>query len=146
MAINNGRSIFGSNGTGNRMGLEGAAGKASEDFVPSKYWINVGYNVDIEDENGNVTTDFVALNKGIPVDTIRQVETNSNNNRFYFKAMAQNELLANVREATKSLAPGESRIFEGGDHGLCIQLLCVAEKRVAPSADENPFVRKLAFA
>lgn len=119
-------------------------GAKEEEFVASEYWVNLGYNVDLENEQGETSSEFIRLNRGIPLDHVKQVQTNSSNDFFFMKASAQNAFLGDFREACKALQPGESKFIEGPS-GLVIELHRVKAQREAVKTDENPFVRKFSF-
>jgi hypothetical protein len=121
-----------------------AGGQTDETFVKAEYWLNIGYNVDLDTDEG-VVTRFVALPKGIPLDTMAPLVSNSANDEFYMLITAQNNLLADIKEQCKSLQPGETKHF-GDLDGLHFQLKRSKAQRQELAPDANPFVRKLTFA
>lgn len=118
--------------------------QGDEEFVKAEYWLNIGYNVDIETEEGTITR-FVALPKGVPLDTMKPLVSNSANDEFFMLITAQNNLLSDIKEQCKGLEPGESKEF-GDLNGLHFQLKRSKSQREDITPDANPFVRKLSFA
>lgn len=117
----------------------GTAAAASADSRPkAQLWANLGYMSNVQDEDGSYR--FVSLATGIPLDTMEDLPTNSKNRDYAFFQQARNQLKSDIVEEAMKLAPGESIILEGGDHGLCIQLRRVGEEVAAPTG-ENPFAR-----
>lgn len=112
---------------------------AKDDRPKSQFWLNIGYETDIVDENtGNKK--FVSLPVGIPVDTQDKLPTNTRNQEFAEFQMARNDLLEQIMEVAKKLAPGEEYLLN-----LQIQLRRINEEQADIPADENKFVRKLAL-
>lgn len=101
--------------------------QTTENREPSKYWINVGYEVE-NPETGEIV--FISLPFGIPLDSMRKV-VGSNQ-----LAEAKNWLLDSILEHMRSMKPGESQVVTN----LQVQLRVAAEpKDVDPS--QNPFIR-----
>lgn len=108
----------------------------TEDRPKAQYWLNVGYDSGIEDDDGK--SRFVSLPTGIPLDTQEKLPTNSRNAEFRAFQSARNKLLEQILSVAKSLAPGEEKILN-----LSLQLRRVNEEAEDIPADENAFVRKL---
>jgi len=115
----------------------------TDDRPKAEFWMNIGYVVDYETDEGTEQR-FVSLPTGIPLDTQEKLTTTSRNVNFAAFQGARNDLLDQVMEACKGLAPGEDKII-GEAGGLQIQIRR-ANGEVTPVApSENPFRRKLAL-
>lgn len=117
-------------------GSQNVSGKSEDSRPKAQFWLNVGYDSGVEDEEGK--TRFVSLPTGIPLDTQEKLPTNSRNGEFRAFQSARNDLLAQILDVAKSLAPGEEKILN-----LSLQLRRVNEEAEAIAPDENQFVRKL---
>ena len=135
MAINFNRP-FGSN-TNNGGNVAGAAGTtpAAKPKVKAMLWLNAGYTTTVV-VDGVQEERFVNLPMGMPVDTMELLPTNSRNAEFAQFRMAQNDLLNQIMELGKSLAPGEAKTIN-----LELQLRRVNEDVAPVPSDENPFAR-----
>lgn len=109
---------------------------SGEDRPKAQLWLNVGYDSGVEDEDGR--TRFVSLPTGIPLDTQELVSVNSRNRDFAAFQSARNDLLQQIIEAGKALAPGEERILN-----LQIQLRRVNAEAEAIPASANQFARQI---
>lgn len=122
---------------GQRMALQGVQTTAPNTTEtvrePSKFWLNLGYSVDGADEKFG----FVSLPLGIALDAVEPFQIRGQNEEFKNFRFAQNDLLAEIRDAAAKLQPGESISLN-----LEVQLRRVTEDAVAPSPDANPFKRK----
>lgn len=122
---------------GQRMALQGVqtAQVNTTETVrePSKYWLNVGYTVDGADEKFG----FVSLPLGIALDAVEPFQVRGQNEEFKMFRFAQNDLLAEIRDAAASLQPGEAITLN-----LQVQLRRVTEDATAVAPDANPFKRK----
>lgn len=129
MAINDFNRAFGTKNN--------AAAPAAGERVKSQFWINVGYETDMVDENtGNKR--FVSLVQGVPVDGQERLKTNSSNHEYAAFNAARNDLLDQIMEVANKLKPGQETLLN-----LQIQLRRVNEDVAdAPTAD-NKFARKL---
>lgn len=103
-------------------------------------WLNVGYEVDVQDEHGNKK--FVSLPLGIPVDSMEALSTNSKNEQYALFQAARNDLLAQIMEVAKGVKPGESKLLN-----LQIQLRRVNDETATAQvpATGNPFASKIAL-
>ena len=115
--------------------------RQQDDFVPAKYWLNIGYEADVMNEQNEVETIFVSLKTGIPLDTQEMQDLKGNQFRINMLA-AQNGLLEDMLDIAKQLAPGESRIISAGDM-LALQIRHVSEAQAAPADGSNPLRKKL---
>jgi hypothetical protein len=120
----------------------GATAKPADkkDLPKANFWLNIGYSVTVDTDQGTEER-FVSLPMGIPVDTQELLPTNSRNQDWAAFSAARNNLLEQITEYGKTLKPGEDAILN-----LQIQLRRVNEEAPAATADNNPFVRKLALA
>jgi len=104
-----------------------------EEKVKSQLWVNVGYSIEVEGEQV-----FVSIPMGIPVDSIKELPTNTRNAEFNMLNQARNQLLADIAAASEDLESGESHVLE-----LEVQLRRI-DKEVdpLPAGSSNPFLRK----
>lgn len=114
-----------------------------ETRTKSEFWLNVGYVVEIDTDEG-VVERFVSLPFGIPLDTMKPLEVSGNSDVFAYLRMAQNELLESLLEAANELKPGESRVIGAGDQ-LSIEIRRIKGERSDLKPSANPFARKLQF-
>lgn len=112
---------------------------AKEDRPKAEFWLNVGYSVDVETDEG-VEQRFISLPMGLPLDQQEKLSTNSSNDMFAAMQSARNDLLEQLMEAASKLSPGEDTIVN-----LQVQVRRVQGERVAIPAGQNPFVRKLSL-
>jgi len=103
-----------------------------EDKPKSQLWVNVGYSIEVEGEQV-----FVSIPMGIPVDSIKELPTNTRNAEFNMLNQARNQLLADITAASEDLESGESHVLE-----LEVQLRRI-DKEVdpLPAGSTNPFLR-----
>ena len=121
-----------------------AAATKADDVVErknSEFWMNIGYSVPGTDDAGNPTSTFVALNRGIPLDDIENLDESRSGN-IGFLNQAANALLADIRKGVADLKPGESMIIAGTADTLEVQVRRVRDKSVTADAGNNPFLRK----
>lgn len=109
-----------------------AAATVVEEKIKSQLWINVGYSIEVEGEQV-----FVSIPMGIPVDSIKELPTNTRNADFNLLNQARNQLLADIAAASEDLESGESHVLE-----LEVQLRRI-DKEVdpLPAGSTNPFLR-----
>ena len=103
-----------------------------EEKVKSQLWINVGYSIEVNGEQV-----FVSVPMGIPVDSVKELPTNTRNTDFNLLNQARNQLLADIASASEDLESGESHVLE-----LEVQLRRI-DKEVdpLPAGSNNPFLR-----
>lgn len=118
--------------------LAGLASPASNDLPEAEIWLNIGY------ETGDPDYPIVTLPFGIPVDTQKELKLTGRNEQFLAFTAARNNLLQQIQDMAKDLAPGEDIIIGGQEGGLVLQLRrknsAVSQ---APAEDTNPFMRDL---
>ena len=103
-----------------------------EEKVKSQLWVNVGYSIEVEGEQV-----FVSIPMGIPVDSIKELPTNTRNAEFNMLNQARNQLLADIVAASEDLESGESHVLE-----LEVQLRRIdKEPDPLPAGSTNPFLR-----
>ena len=103
-----------------------------EEKVKSQLWINVGYSIEVEGESV-----FVSIPMGIPVDSVKELPTNTRNTEFNMLNQARNQLLADITSAAEDLEAGESHVLE-----LEVQLRRIdKEPDPLPTGSTNPFLR-----
>ena len=120
-----------------------AAAAATEARTKSEFWLNVGYVVEVDTDEG-VVERFVSLPFGIPLDTMKPLEISGSSDAFAYLRMAQNDLLESLLEAANELKPGESRVLGAGDQ-LAIEIRRIKGERTDLKPGANPFARKLQF-
>ncbi len=110
-----------------------STGAVVEEKVKSQLWVNVGYSIEVNGEQV-----FVSIPMGIPVDSVKELPTNTRNAEFNLLNQARNQLLADITAASEDLEGGESHVLE-----LEVQLRRV-DKEVdpLPAGSDNPFLRK----
>lgn len=103
-----------------------------EEKVKSQLWVNVGYSIEVNGEQV-----FVSIPMGIPVDSVKELPTNTRNTDFNLLNQARNQLLADIASASEDLESGESHVLE-----LEVQLRRI-DKEVdpLPAGSNNPFLR-----
>ena len=119
------------------------AGGSKEQRPKAQFWMNIGYDSGIPDENGE--NKFVSLPVGIPLDGMELLQTNSRNKDFAAFQAARNDLYEQVMEVCKSLEPGESRILGDSAGGLQVQIRRVNDDTAVPDLATNQFAKKLQF-
>jgi hypothetical protein len=111
------------------------------DRPKAELWMNIGYSTEIENaETGKVEHRFVSLPRGIPLDTMEKVPTDSRNQLVAAFQGARNDLLEQIMDAAKHLEPGEEKII-GEAGGLQLQIRRVTGKARAVRPSGNPFRR-----
>lgn len=110
--------------------------KDDPDFVPAQIWANVGHESRVPNEDGEIEEDFIALAKGIPVDTLEVFDNDRGSSRFAKKQAARNKLRENLIKAGMKLKPGESVIV----NVLQVQLYRKAAEQPVVEEAENPFI------
>lgn len=117
-----------------KFGAKAAAAKSAivEEKVKSQLWVNVGYSIEVNGESV-----FVSIPMGIPVDSVKELPTNTRNSEFNLLNQARNQLLADIVAASEDLEAGESHVLE-----LEVQLRRI-DKEVdpLPANGNNPFLR-----
>ena len=103
-----------------------------EEKVKSQLWVNVGYSVEV---NGELV--FVSIPMGIPLDSIKELPTNTRNAEYNLLNQARNQLLADIASGAEDLEAGESHVLE-----LEVQLRRIdKEPDPLPTGSTNPFLR-----
>lgn len=133
MSIQSYDKTFGSNNSNE-------AGNSKKDLPKAQFWINIGYVVEVEGENGTEHK-FISLPMGIPLDTQEHLPTNSSNADFRALRSAQNDLLDQLKAEAEKLEPGQEVII--GEGALVIQVRRVKAEQAPITASENKFARKL---
>ena len=111
---------------------------AAADFVPAQVWVNIGYTVQGQNEQGQPEDVFIGLPKGLPLDQMQPVKTNSSSEFYSAIQESKNDLLAQLMAAAEKLQPGQSRIVN-----LEVELRRVATPHAPIKASENPFSKSL---
>ena len=120
----------------NSNNVKGNNNSNNEDRPKAQYWLNIGYDSGIEDQDGK--SKFVSLPTGIPLDTQEALPTNSRNRDFAAFQSACNDLLQQIMDVAKTLEPGEERTLN-----LTIQLRRINDDQEAIEPKDNLYVRPL---
>lgn len=113
-------------------------GSAKEERPASKFWMNVGYEVEVPNKDGEMEKRFVSLPAGIPLDNIEPLVIKGKNQEWNMFQAARNDLLAQLMAAAEQLEPGQEELVM-----LQIQLRRVDDSTVEVPTSENPFARNL---
>ena len=124
-------------------GSKTAPATKKDERPKSQFWLNIGYETDVVDDNGE--NRFVSLATGIPLDNMERLQTNSRNREFAAFQAARNDLYDQIMDVAKSLEAGESKVIATADNGLAIQIRRINEESVEIPADQNKFGRRLSF-
>ena len=109
-----------------------AAASAKEERIPAKFWLNVGYEVEVTGSDGTNETRFVSLPVGLPLDT-QQHKASRGTGEVAQIISAGNDLLDELVKAAQAIPPGGTQIVN-----LQIQIRHVQEQNVVASGN-NPF-------
>ena len=103
-----------------------------EEKVKSQLWVNVGYTQVV-----NGVDVFVSVPMGIPLESVKELVTNTRNVEFNQLNQARNQLLADILAASEDLEAGESHVLE-----LEVQVRRIdKEPDPLPTGSVNPFLR-----
>lgn len=117
--------------------LPTTAAAAAQERAKAQYWLNVGYTVQEQTDEGVVDT-FISLPLGIPLDDQKTLPTNSSNARYAALSSARNSLYEQLMAVCAELGDGEEQLLD-----LQIQVRKVRSEQATVSAGENPFLKKL---
>ena len=112
---------------------EAAASSVKEDRVPAKFWLNVGYEVEVTSSDGTTETRFVSLPMGIALDTQQHKKPGKITSETGQLISAGNNLLDDLIKGAQGIPGGATQIVN-----LQVQIRHVAEPTVLASS-ENPF-------
>lgn len=110
----------------------------TEQKPPAKLWLNVGYEVETTDKDGNNITRFINLPVGIPLDTMEPLPIRGQNEEFAALRSAQNDLLKALQSAGDNLDPGVEKEVR-----LVVKIRKVNEQ-LEIKREDNPFAVDLA--
>lgn len=125
---------FGKNAANNTNNQTTNAAADRTNRPKAQVWINVGYEVNSTDKDGNAIVEFISLPTGIPLDTMEKVPANQRDPYFQKKQQASNSLLDRVKAMGLSLEPGEEKII--GERGS-LQIQVRRIKAEAEIVDES---------
>ena len=109
----------------------------------AQIWMNLGYEIQVPNNEGGMETRFINLPMGLPLDTMEEVATTSSNEVFAAMQIAKNDLLKQLLAAAADLPAGGERIVN-----LQVQMRRVndvAANVALSDPDVNPFLRKIAL-
>ena len=99
--------------------------------------------MEVADENtGEIESRFISLPTGIPLDTQEKLTINSRNQMFSAFQGARKDLLDQIMDVAKMLAPGEEKII-GEAGGLQFQVRRVNGEAPVAKLSGNPFRRPI---
>lgn len=116
--------------------------EGSSEKKKSEFYINIGYPVEsIHPLTQEPTTTFVALQQGIGLDFVTEIDPTKEKSQFAADlAVAKNQLREYILDVAKDVEPGGSTIFMMDEVvGLCCEIKRVRGDQT-PSG-ENPFKR-----
>lgn len=111
---------------------------AKEELPKAKFWLNLGYESPVAEEDGSKR--FVSLPLGLPLDTQEPVKIAGKNKDWQAFQAARNGLLAQLMELAETLQPGEDAVFT-----MEVQLRRVSEGDVVVDEATNKYAAKLEF-
>lgn len=131
---------FGRNGGGTEKSTSPATNP--KDRPKAQVWINIGYEVDSRDKDGNPITEFVALPAGIPLDTMEKLPANQRDTYYQQKQQASNRLVDQLMAKAEQLKPGEEIVI--GQRGtLQIQMRRVKGEAEIVNEQDNGLIVNL---
>lgn len=80
----------------------------TEDRPKSQVWLNIGYEVQVANEQGEQEKLFVSLPYGLPIDTMEPAKV-SGSDRWAAYQGARNDLLAQIQQLASQMQPGEEK-------------------------------------
>ena len=112
---------------------EAAASSVKEERPQAKFWLNVGYEVEVTGSDGTTETRFVSLPMGVALDTMQHKKPGKVTTETGQIISAGNNLLDDLIKGAQAIPAGGTQIVN-----LQIQIRHVAEPTVLASSD-NPF-------
>ena len=109
----------------------------------AQIWMNLGYEIQVPNNEGGMETRFINLPMGLPLDTMEEVATTSSNEVFAAMQIAKNDLLKQLLAAAADLPAGGERIVN-----LQVQMRRVNDVAANVTLSDpavNPFLRKIAL-
>lgn len=98
-----------------------------DERTPEKYWGNVGVYGTAVDEDGNEVQQFISLNYGIPLSSVKEERVSGSENWQHI-ARAKNSLYEQIMQIAMELEPGETF-----DLDMVFQIRSIKEKEdIAP--------------
>ncbi|WWC81864.1 hypothetical protein [Burkholderia phage vB_BpP_HN04] len=111
-----------------------------QELKKSQFWINIGYQAEIQTEEGTELR-FISLPNGMALDDMEPVKVSGNNEVWLYQQSARNDLLAQLKAKAESLKPGEEVLI--GEGPIVIQLRRVSDEAKEIKAAANPLARNL---
>jgi len=73
-----GRTRGGSSKTSNQSNQRTGTDRNGNEFIKDDFWMNIGFNLEVVGEDGETTTEFFRLAKGIPLSAFERMTTYPN--------------------------------------------------------------------
>lgn len=121
---------------GRRMPFAGQTTTAT-DQPNATLWMNIGYDIETVNEAGETVKRFINLPFGLPIDTMREVETRGQNEDYVKQQHARNGLLKHLQTAGAQLKPGQEVVV-----ALTVKLRRVKDE-LAVVATNNEYIADL---
>jgi hypothetical protein len=113
--------------------LSNETSESREPLPKADVWMNVGYEAEDVNSDGETVTRFIGTPLGIAIDTQSPIDTSNTRSPDLAKVQTyQNQLLADLQAEANSLAPGEERIVN-----LQVQMRRVKAPVSAPAATSS---------
>ena len=129
------------------------AAQSEQNLPKAQWWLNIGYTQQVEVTNPETNqrelkSIFISLERGVGLDTMKELPTNSRSENYAAQNQARNLLHAQIMEVAQTMAPGDEVIISSDPNtGLQLHLRRVHEALPALANEAgNPLVRKLNLA
>jgi hypothetical protein len=111
----------------------------------AEFWLNIGYETQVESDEGKVETIFISLARGIPLDSIKPFDVAKSGTANMAQLRdAQNGLHESFMAEARALEPGESKLLiVDADIGLAVQVKRVKAEQAVPQ--ENTLRKVVSF-
>lgn len=117
---------------------QASSNAAAAERPREEFWLNIGWYASAVNENGEQFQQFISLNYGIPLSSVKEEKLGSNP-AWNALVQAKNGILHQLLAKAKELKPGETFDIGEGD-GPVLQIRRVGEKVVVA---DNPLEVKI---
>ena len=115
-----------------------APAAAAQERPREEFWLNIGWYAEAQDEQGNPFRQFISLNYGIPLSSVKEEKLGSNP-AWNALVQAKNGILQQLMAKARELEPGQT--FDIGEgNGPVLQIRRVGEK---VEVQDNPLEIKI---